>query len=87
MKAQILKMVERQGIGKKSQRPYNGYFVSLLYIDNNGELECERLFVDKSACESALPADTMVDIVTSFHGGNVERINILPHETPLVLRA
>lgn len=86
MKAQILKMTEKQGVGKKSGKPYNGYFVSMLYIDNNGELECDRIFVDKSACETVLPADTMVDVVTNFPTGNIARLDILPHEQPLVLR-
>lgn len=79
-------MTERQGIGKKSGKPYNGYFASILYIDTNGELECERIFVDKSACPDTLPADTMVDIVTGFPTGNIVRLDILPHEQPLVLR-
>lgn len=86
MKAQILKMTERQGVGKKSGKPFNGYFVSMLYIDNNGELECDRIYVDKSACASALPADTMVDVVTTFPTGSIARLDILPHEQPLVLR-
>ena len=85
MKAQIIKMTEKQGVGKKSGKPYNGYFASILYIDTNGEMDCERIFVDKSACPQVLPPDTMVDIVTAFPTGSIVRLDILPHEQPIAL--
>ena len=46
MKAQIIKMKAASGTSKKTGNPYSGYFVSMLYIDNNGELECEKSFVN-----------------------------------------
>lgn len=86
MKAQILKMEERQGVGKTSGKPYNAFFVRIIFQDPSGKLDCDRIFVDKAACPTALPDDTMVEVVTAFRSTRVERLEILPHEQPFVLR-
>ncbi len=86
MKAQVIKMKAASGIGKKTGNPYTGYWVSFLYIDRNGELECERKFVNATACPSVLPADTMVEVVTGFPNGGIEQLKPLPNEQPFVLR-
>ncbi len=87
MKAQILKMEERQGVGKTSGKPYNGYFVNFLYVDGYGDLVIEKSFFDKSLCASVLPVDTMIDVTTAFRSSRVERVEILPNEPPIILRA
>ena len=86
MKEQIIKMKAASGTSKKTGNPYSGYFVSMLYIDNNGELECEKSFVNATACQSVLPADTMVEVVTGFPTGRIEQLKPLPNEQPLVVR-
>ncbi len=87
MKAQVLTMKEAQGVGKKSNKPYNGYFVTFLHLDADGNLNATQTFVDRDAVPELLPPDTMVDVVTVFGSTRIAKLNILPKEQPFMIRA
>ena len=72
----VLQSDYREGISKKNQKPYAGYFAEVAYLDEQGNgFKYENLFLDSSVLNGFVPErGCVIDVITGLRSSFINAV-------------